>query len=323
MLPRPLARAVDAALEATVVLSFSRVGYAVRSRIDDWEPLASLDGTGRRVVVTGANSGLGYATARALLRSGASVVLVVRSDAKGRDTLRALVQDLGGEVDDRARIELADLADLGSVRALAERLLADDAPIDALVHNAGAMFDQRSTTDDGLERTYQVHVVAPFLLTTLLLERLAPAGRVVTVTSGGMYTEKLVTRRVDSPGGYRPTVAYARAKRAQVALTEQWARRVADVDFYVMHPGWALTPGVESSLPGFRRITGPILRDTDQGADTIVWLTLADPPHDDGTLWHDRRPRSPYRLPRTRPDPGESDRLWDRVREDAGIEVPA
>lgn len=323
MLPRPLARAVDAALEATVVLSFSRVGYAVRSRIDGWEPLEQLDGSGRRVVVTGANSGLGYATARALLRTGASVVLVVRSDAKGRDTLRALSADLGRDVADRASVELADLADLGSVRELADRLLADEAPIDALVHNAGAMFDERSTTGDGLERTYQIHVVAPFLLTTLLLDRLAPGGRVVTVTSGGMYTEKLVTRRVDSPGGYRPTVAYARAKRAQVALTEEFARRVDDVDFHVMHPGWALTPGVESSLPGFRRLTGPILRDVDQGADTIVWLALADLPGHDGTLWLDRRPRSPYRLPTTRPDPGESDRLWERVSRDADLEVTA
>lgn len=320
MPPRLLTRAVDAALEGTVVLSFSRVGHAVRSRLEGWAPPATLPGDGRRVVVTGANSGLGFATTRALLRAGAEVVAVVRSDRKGADTVARLADEVGDDAAARVSIELADLAELDSVRELADRLAGSR--IDVLVHNAGAMFATRETTVDELERTYQVHVVAPFLLTGLLLDTLqtsAPS-RVVTVTSGGMYAEKLVTRRVDSPGGYKPTVAYARAKRAQVALTEQWARRTGDrgIDFHVMHPGWALTPGVESSLPGFRRLTGPILRDADQGADTIVWLSLADVPTS-GRLWHDRRVRGEHRLPTTRSEPGEADRLWARVSADAGL----
>ncbi len=323
MLPRPLARATDAVLEGTIVLSFSRVGHAVRSRLEAWEPLDALDGTERRVVVTGANSGLGYATTRALLRTGAEVVLVVRSEAKGRDTRARLAADLGRDVAASTQVEIADLAELDSVRALAARLLADERRIDTLIHNAGAMFDDKQQTVDGLERTYQVHVVGPFLLTGLLLDRLADDAptRVITVTSGGMYAEKLVTRRVDSPGGYKPTVAYARAKRAQVTLTTEWARRFSDrgIDFHVVHPGWALTPGVESSLPGFRKLTGPILRDADQGADTISWLALAEV-QSSGRLWHDRRPRAEHKLPWTRPEPGESARLWQRVGDDAGIE---
>ncbi|MFP4233967.1 MAG: SDR family NAD(P)-dependent oxidoreductase [Nitriliruptoraceae bacterium] len=328
-LPAPLTRAVDAALEATVVLSFSRIGHAVRSRLDDWTPLTDLQGDGRRAIVTGANSGLGYATARALLLSGARVLVTVRSEEKAERTRARLRADLGRDLDDTLETDLLDLGDLGSVRAFAQRREAEDAPIDVLVHNAGALFDAKALTVDGLERTYQVHVVAPFLLTSLLLPSLAAAApsRVVTVTSGGMYAEKLVTARVDSPGEYRGTVAYARAKRAQVTLTREWQRRfgATGVGFHVVHPGWALTPGVESSLPGFRKLTGPILRDVDEGADTIVYLALAADLPEAGRLWHDRRPRGEHKVPWTLPERGEAGELWARVCRDAGVEptVPA
>ncbi len=323
-LPAPLTRAVDAALEATVVLSFSKVGHAVRSRLDHWTPLEELPGQGKRVLVTGANSGLGYAAARTLLAAGAEVLISVRSEEKAEDTRRRLEADLGRDLGELLVTDLLDLDDLTQVRAFAERRLAEDAPLDAVVHNAGALFAEKAMTVDGLERTYQAHVVAPFLLTTLLLPKLAATApsRVVTVTSGGMYAEKLVTARVDSPGEYRGTVAYARAKRAQVVLTREWARRFGDtgVTFHVAHPGWALTPGVESSLPGFRRVTGPILRDPDEGADTIVYLAISEELDGSGQLWHDRRPRSEHKVPWTIADRGEAGELWARVCRDAGVE---
>lgn len=323
-LPAPLTRAVDAAMELTVVPSFSRVGYAVRSRLEGWKPVEQLPGAGERVLVTGANSGLGYATARALLRAGATVLITVRSEAKADETRQRLTVDLGRVLDDQLETDLLDLGDLDEVRAFAARRAAEDAPLDALVHNAGALFAEKALTGDGMERTYQVHVVAPFLLTSLLLPELARSApsRVVTVTSGGMYAEKLVTARVDSPGGYRGSVAYARAKRAQVVLTREWARRFANtgVAFHVVHPGWALTPGVETSLPGFRKLTGPILRDPDQGADTTVYLALSEEIGEDGRLWHDRRPRSEHKVPWTIAEPGEAGELWSRVCRDAGVE---
>lgn len=318
----PLQRVVDATLEATVVLSFSRVGYLVRSRLSGWPALERLDGRGRTVVVTGANSGLGYATARALLRSGARVCLLVRTAEKAESTVARLRRDVGGPVD--VASVTADLTDLTSVRDAAEQLRDREPRIDALVHNAGAMFAEHARTGDGLERTYQVHVVAPHLLTGLLLPTFvasAPA-RVVTVTSGGMYTQRLDVDRLISPDDYRPSVAYARAKRAQVALTGQWQRRFGSsgVDFHVVHPGWALTPGIETSLPTFRRVVGPLLRDADQGADSIVWLTLSGAAHPGGRLWLDRTPRLSHRVPWTLPAAGEADRLWSRVSTDAGLE---
>jgi dehydrogenase/reductase SDR family member 12 len=321
MTSRPLARAVDAALEATVVLSFSRIGYATRSRLADWRPVAELDGAGRTVVVTGANSGLGYATAKLLLSAGARVIVLVRGDEKGERTVARLRDEVGAAAE--VTYDTMDLADLGSVRAVAARLREAEPRIDAVVHNAGAMFDERAETDDGFERTYQLHVVGPHLLTSLLLPTLAATGRtrVVTVTSGGMYSQKLEVDRLESPGAYRPSVAYARAKRAQVSLTEQWQRRFGGrgIDFSVVHPGWALTPGVESSLPGFRKVAGPILRDPEEGADTIAWLVLADEAQPGGRLWLDRAPRSTHRVPWTRPERGEAEVLWDRVSADAGV----
>jgi dehydrogenase/reductase SDR family member 12 len=314
------------------VLSFSRVGYEVRRRTDRWVPVDELDGRGRTVVVTGANSGLGLATGRALVAAGAQVIAVVRDHDKGRATVTELEAAAPhGAASSPATYELADLTDLSQVRSLAARL-AERGAIDGLVHNAGAMFPERDLTVDGLERTYQVHVVAPFLLTSLLLDTLAAGTdpRVITVTSGGMYAERLDVDRVDSPDTYRPSLAYARAKRAQVVLTDEWARRFGDVaDFEVAHPGWADTPGVVESLPGFHRVTSPILRDPEQGADTVVWLALAG--HDDdgagseetGRLWHDRRPRGAHHLPWTRTPPAEAVRLWQRVARDAGAEPGA
>jgi dehydrogenase/reductase SDR family member 12 len=322
--PALLRRVVDSALEFTVVGSFSRVGYAARSRLGGWTPVGPEEAAGRRVLITGANSGLGYATALAALRAGAGVILLVRSVEKGEATADRLASELGEDVRSRVAVDVADLLDLDSVRAFADRRLAAGDRIDALVHNAGAMFDERGLTGDGFERTYQLHVLAPFLLTTLLLPLLAATApaRVITVTSGGMYTQKLDTERLESPAGYRPSVAYARAKRAQVALTHEWAQRVHGhgIHHHAVHPGWALTPGVESSLPRFRKLTGPILRDPDEGADSIVWLALSSEVNGDGLLWHDRHVRHQHKVPWTRADAGECDRLWRKLADDAGVD---
>jgi dehydrogenase/reductase SDR family member 12 len=320
--PALVRRPIDVALEATVVLSFSRIGYEVRSRLERWGELAHDAGTGQHVLVTGANSGIGFATARGVLRAGADVTILVRSHEKGEDTVSRLSDELGHDVRDRMTIETADLLELDSVRAAAARLVERDEPFDAVVHNAGAMFDERELTVDGLERSYQLHVVGPFLLTSLLLPLLRAPARVLWVTSGGMYAEALDVDTVDSPAGYRPAQAYARAKRAQVALVHEWSRRFRDrgLRFDAAHPGWVLTPGVERSLPRFRTITGPVLRDPGQGADTTVWLALSPEIDGPGRLWHDRHPRLEHKVPWTREDGRERRRLWQRVADDAGID---
>jgi hypothetical protein len=105
-----------------------------------------------------------------------------------------------------------------------------------------------------------------------------------------------------------------------VVLNEQWARRYPAPVFQAMHPGWADTPGVVTSLPTFHRIVGPLLRTPAQGADTIVWLAAAPQgARGSGRFWLDRAPRGTVRLPGTRTSPARAAALWDQVARDAGV----
>jgi NAD(P)-dependent dehydrogenase (short-subunit alcohol dehydrogenase family) len=313
-----LSDVIDEVLEATVVLSFTNLGYAARRRLHDWSDPGRLDG--RTALVTGASSGLGAATTRALAERGARVWMLVRDEDKGA-RVRDEVAAASGN--DDLSLVLADLADLASVRDAAAELRANLDRLDVVVHNAGALFDTRRESHDGIELTFQIHVVAPFLLTAELLEPLATArGRIITVSSGGLYTQPLQIDDLQSTHGYRGTTAYARAKRAQVLLTEEWAERLAPLGItaHAMHPGWADTPGVSGSLPGFAKVTGPFLRTAEEGADTIVWLAAAPEGADStGRFWLDRRPRPTHKVPWTRSGDVHRRELWDAVADLAGV----
>jgi dehydrogenase/reductase SDR family member 12 len=212
------------------------------------------------------------------------------------------------------------MEDQDSVRAFAREFRRTHHRLDVLVHAAGAIHERFAVNHAGIELTVAGQLVTPFLLTKLLLPALLAAApsRVITVSSGGMYTQRLDPATLEmAPAGYRGAVAYARVKRAQVVLSREWARRIdpADVAFHAMHPGWADTPGIAAALPRFRWAARPILRTPEQGADTIVWLATAAPERlGSGCFWHDRRPRSEYRLPRTREDdPGVARHLWESI----------
>ena len=314
--------AVDAALEATVVPSFSRLGYVVRRRLFDWDEPAAGSMAGRVVVVTGVTGGLGGEIATAVARLGASVWLLGRD----HDRTAALAERVRAEVPAAdLSIAVADFARLSDVDRVADTLLSRTERLDVLVHNAGVLTSQHKLTEDRLETTAQVHVVAPFLLTSLLLPRLrtTAGARVITVSSGGMYTQRLdVDSLSPDPASFSGGAAYARTKRAQVVLTEEWARRAqgSGVAFHVTHPGWVDTPGLLASLPRFARLMGPSLRSPREGADTVVWLAAsAAGASTSGELWHDRRPRSTVRWPGTGTPPGEADRLWAWTSGHAGL----
>jgi dehydrogenase/reductase SDR family protein 12 len=318
---RAAAAAVDPVMEATVVPSFSRVGYLARHRLNTWGEPAAGSMAGRVVVVTGATGGLGGAMAAALARLGATVWLLGRN----RDRTDWLAGQIRADVPGAdLKVAVADLARLSDVHAVADTLLAGSECLDVLVHNAGALMRRYEATVDGLETTAQVHVVAPFLLTSLLLPRLraTPGSRVITVSSGGMYTQRLdVDALTPDPVSFNGVNVYASAKRAQVVLAQEWARRTAGsgVAFHVTHPGWVDTPGLRASLPRFARLMGPLLRSPQEGVDTIVWLaSSAAGAHGDGQLWHDRRKRSTVRLPWTATPDGEAARLWEWTAANAG-----
>jgi NAD(P)-dependent dehydrogenase (short-subunit alcohol dehydrogenase family) len=313
MTTNPLPRTVDLLLEATVLGSFSRLGYEARRRLDDWEdpPPAAL--AGKRILLTGATSGIGRAATGQLLDLGADVLVVGRDEQR---TTKAVAELDVAHPNGTVTAHIADLADLGAVRKLADGLVAFGKPLDAIVHNAGALLADKTVTADGLETTLAVHLVAPHLLTERLTPLLRAPARVLWVTSGGMYSQGLDVDDLEMDAeSYKGTAQYARAKRAQVELLGLWSERLAPTAVvHAMHPGWADTPGVETSLPTFRKVTGPALRTPDQGADTLVWLLWADEPaRTSGELWLDRRPRSTVHLPGTGTDDQERARLWEWV----------
>jgi dehydrogenase/reductase SDR family member 12 len=311
------AEAVDAALEATVVGSFSRIGLWARSRLlPEFTAGAPTTLEGQTVVITGATSGIGHATAIALARLGGAVHFLARDPARAAGARRRIATVSGSQ---QVSYGLADLNDPGSVRAFADHYLSSHSQLDVLIHNAGAIHPSYQTNGAGTELTIAGQVIAPFLLTSLFLPALLAArqSRVITVSSAGMYTQRLDPGIEQIPAsGYRGVTAYARAKRAQVALSREWARRLAGtgVACHAMHPGWVNTPGIAAALPRFHAVMRPLLRTPGQGADTIIWLAITDPARlGSGKFWHDRRPRTEYRLPRTR-EPWPAARiLWDHI----------
>jgi NAD(P)-dependent dehydrogenase (short-subunit alcohol dehydrogenase family) len=310
--------AVDAAMDALIVPGFSRIGLAVRTALlPEFTAGDSPRLDGKSVVITGATSGIGYAAAVALARRGAAVHFLARDRGRAERARHGMAAACGAA---RISYGLADLEDLDSVRAFADRFRAGHDRLDVLIHNAGAIHPEYRTDQTGTELTVAGQVAAPFLLTRLLMIPLVAAApsRVITVASGGMYTQRLDPATLQLPAArYHGVTAYARAKRAQVALSREWAARFAGagVAFHAMHPGWVDTPGVAIALPRFRRLTQPILRSPEQGADTIVWLATTPPGRlGTGRFWHDRRPRPEHLLPWTRDeDPAAARELWDHL----------
>lgn len=292
------------------LLSFDRLGYrrhATRFRAADLD----VDLRGRRCLVTGANSGIGYATAEALAARGGEVVLLCRNASRGRAAAERIKQATGNEA---VTLTLVDLSDFESIDVAVDAI--GSRPVHVLVHNAGVLPEERIVSPDGYELTLAVHVLGPHRLTRALrsnLER-SDGGRVVWVSSGGMLTKRLSLADPnwrDRP--YDGVDAYAETKRAQVVLSELWAEQLRDAGVVVnaMHPGWADTPAVRTSLPGFHRLTRAILRTPEEGADTVIWLAASEPggAHT-GRFFFDREPVKTHWVPTTREQPADRGALW-------------
>ncbi len=294
--------------------SFDRLGFARHAAAFDPDDLA-VDLYGRRCLVTGANAGIGFETACALADLGAEVVMLCRSVERG-DAAGDEIRDLTGSK--RVSVVRLDVSDLDDIEARLPLLAAD--PVDVLVHNAGVLPDERRESNQGLELCFATHVAGPHRLTAGLRVALAAegGGRVVWVSSGGMLTRKL---EVDDPQwrerDYDGVLAYAETKRAQVVLAECWADALRDeaVDVHAMHPGWCDTASVEASLPLFHKVTRPILRSAEEGADTVVWLA-ASPAVDGetGQFYFDREVVRKHWLPSTRESESERRRYWEMCR---------
>ena len=240
----------------------------------NWEEAAGRnDLSGRTVLVTGGSSGVGEAACAGFASAGAHVYMLARDydravRAIGRIESRLPVS--GGTI----KLELCDLSDLSEVRRFAESFQARFDRLDLLVNNAGVLPRERTHTPDGVELTFATNVLGPFLLTSLLLPALLAAApsRVITVSSGGMYTARLRPDDLQLENAALRRRALlrphqTRAGRPQPSLGREASRPITSPSTRCIPVG-STPPGLRTSLPRFRRVMRPLLRDARQGADT-------------------------------------------------------
>ncbi|WP_336048975.1 oxidoreductase [Streptomyces sp. CA2R101] len=300
-----------------------------------WNTSHIADQTGRSAVVTGANSGLGYATARELARHGARVLLACRNEARGMAALDRLRADVPTA---EAEFRPLDLADLSSVRDFAAALDDFDGDrLDLLINNAGVMALPYRTTPDGFEMQFGTNHLGHFALTGLLLPKLlaTPGARVVTVSSMLHALADLDYTDLNSTRSYRRWIAYSRSKSANLLFTHELTRRLAAAGSQVVaaaaHPGYAstnlMTAGVrmEGRTSAERIIdfgTGLIGQSPDGGA--LGTLCAATAPHMRPDSFIGPRnglrgaPAQSFRAPWTKKD-ANGERLWAASEELTGV----
>jgi len=269
---------------------------------------------GKRVLITGATNGIGLAAAMELARRGAHLVMIARSETKAEEAARR-IRAAAGEA---AVVDtlLADLASQSSIRRVAAKALDRYPTIDVLVNNAGAVYGTRRLSPDGIELTWAVNHLAPFLLSKLLLHRLkesAPA-RIITTASQAHQGAHIPFDDLNAERSYRGFRRYGETKLANILFTTELARRLdgTGVTANCFHPGLVAT--------GFNRNNGllmdlamtilrPVSRSPKKGAKTLVWLaTSPDVANVSGGYFFDQRQRPPS--PEVQ-DTETAGRLWE------------
>ncbi|WP_149552989.1 oxidoreductase [Streptomyces marokkonensis] len=298
-----------------------------------WSTHDIPDRSGRRAVVTGANSGLGFVVARELARGGAGVVLACRSEARGSRALARLHAEVPGA---DAEVRRLDLGDLASVREFAATLPYER--VDLLVNNAGVMALPYGTTADGFETQFGVNHLGHFALTGLLMPALlaAPGARIVTVSSFMHVLANIDPRDLNSERRYRRWVAYARSKSANLLFTHELARRLAahgaDVVAAAAHPGYAAT-NLQTAGPRAegRRLAERVVRlgnrvvaqSAEAGALPVLYAATAPGVRPDAfvgpsfAMWRGA-PAPSWRAPWTLDDRA-AERLWAASEELTGV----
>jgi len=269
--------------------------------------------TRRTIVITGASDGIGAAAARRLRRSGENVVVVGRSESK--------TAAVAAELD--ADYFVADFADLSQVRALADKIRSQYPRIDVLANNAGGMFTDIHKTADGHEITFQVNYLAPFLLTTQLMEVLVDSRATVlnTTSSSQRLLPRVTITRLENTAKRGPSSAYALAKLAIVLFTMELHRRyhASGLSAATFHPGYVNSNFGEASgsrllvfMKYHVRLINRFTATVDEGGDQLVWLASSTP----GVDWTSGEYYSKGKIAkanRAAYSPDLARELWDRT----------
>jgi NAD(P)-dependent dehydrogenase (short-subunit alcohol dehydrogenase family) len=234
---------------------------------------------GKRVVITGATNGIGLAASTELARRGAQLAIVARTADRADQAVRVIQAAAG----DRTVVEvmLADLSSQASVRRLANEALERYPRIEVLINNAGAVHAATRLTEDGIELTWAVNHLAPFLFTTLLLDRIKTStpARIVTTASGAHEAAQIPFDEIDDgrAWGRAGFKRYGETKLANILFTTELARRLegSGVTANAFHPGFVAT-GFNKNNSAFMRfgmtVVRPFARSAQRGARTLVWL---------------------------------------------------
>ena len=292
---------------------------------------------GRVAIVTGANSGIGYETAKALADKGATVVMACRNSEKAEEARAKLVADVGGDADERVSVEIVDLASLASVRELADRFLADHDRLDLLINNAGVMATPPQLTDDGIEFQFACNHTGHFALTAGVMSRLlsTDGSRVVAVSSLAARGASLNDHDPTSLDGYDAFGVYGKTKLANQMFAVELNRRLAasgtDTISVVAHPGLTGT-NLFSGYGGNRivELGGRMMTTLSAQPASIGALptlrAACDPDVEGGTYWGPALPGQLWGPPRRirvltkAADVKARHRLWDLSVELTGVD---
>ena len=275
---------------------------------------------GKTVVITGATSGIGEAAALALAAMGARIVFTARDQAKARTLMDQLIR---ANPDAAHDFVLADLSTLDGMRGAGAALKVKATHIDVLANNAGAIFEKREETADGLEKTFAVNHMAYFVITEILRSNLDPdGGRIVSTASGAHVAARPDYDNLQMAGRYSSMTAYGNSKLYNILWTHELARQLRGtrVTANCYHPGGVAT-GFGSNNKGLLktifRLAGPLMISPEKGADTLVWLaSSSEAAGRSGGYYVRRRLTMPSAAGR---DEAAGHRLWAESERIAGL----
>jgi dehydrogenase/reductase SDR family protein 12 len=305
----------DFLLDTSIYFSFDQSGFLRHAKSFEEIP---QDLSGLNALITGANAGIGYETAKSLAMRNARVMMLCRNKEKSEEAYQTLKN-----INPLTQRYIVDMSDLDSIAQLSIELPTSE-KIHCIIQNAGLMPQQYAQNKQGLETCLATHIIGPIALLKKLHkdQRIDQHTKNIFVSSGGGYTKKLDCAAMfdyseERREKYDGMQAYAYTKRAQMVLNRIINEKALfDVRSYCMHPGWASTDGVKNAMPQFFDFTQQRLRTPAQGADTVIYLASRyQEDLDTDGIWFDRVLRNDYLLWGTKETQAQREEFFLRIEE--------